>query len=61
MRRFFCSICKKVKRVQKWPKNVENRDSGVVTDRIGTCNHHEGRFERAQLGNRFNQTTTGAR
>jgi len=40
MKRFFCTVCNKVKRVQKWPHNVVNADSGVVTQRVGSCNHH---------------------
>lgn len=42
MKRFFCTVCGKVKRVQRWPVVISN-DYGNVTipqDRIGQCNYH---------------------
>lgn len=40
MKRFYCTICKKVKRVRNLPSNVQTRTSEVVTERIGQCNRH---------------------
>lgn len=40
MKRFFCSICRKVKRTQQWPAQVENVTSINVYDRVGECNFH---------------------
>lgn len=40
MKRFYCTICRKVKRVQKWPDDVQAYTSINVFDRMGTCNYH---------------------
>lgn len=40
MKRFYCTKCKKVKRVQSWPTLIENQDSFDPADRIGQCNYH---------------------
>ena len=40
MKRFFCTVCKKVKRVQQWPIDVQAYSSVNVYDRMGTCNRH---------------------
>ena len=42
MKRFFCRVCNKVKRVQQWPALVDSVDSINVFDRIGECNWHSG-------------------
>lgn len=43
MKRFFCTTCKKVKRVRKHPTRTINRFSEKPEDRLGTCNRHVGR------------------
>jgi hypothetical protein len=48
MKRFYCTICKKVKRVRQYPFSVENRDSENVTDRVGICTRHA--FETSNRG-----------
>lgn len=40
MKRFYCTICKRVKRVQKWPIIVENVAFTDPRDRVGQCNYH---------------------
>ena len=40
MVRFFCTVCKKVKRVQRWPTIISNQYSTFPFDRIGECNRH---------------------
>lgn len=40
MKRFFCSTCKKVKRVQKMPPSVVTPAAENVLDRIGQCSFH---------------------
>lgn len=40
MKRFFCPICKRIKRVQKFPANIQNQYSDNPTDRIGVCLRH---------------------
>jgi hypothetical protein len=41
MKRFYCTECRRVKRVQKWPHDVQAYTSINVMDRIGTCNWHD--------------------
>jgi hypothetical protein len=42
MKRFFCKICKKVKRVQRFPVIIENQEADDPTLRVGECRrHHE--------------------
>jgi hypothetical protein len=42
MKRFYCTICEKVKRVRKYPRNValSTRASIHPEERVGTCNRH---------------------
>jgi len=40
MKRFYCTVCKKVKRVRKMPRLIEMPDSQTVTERMGVCNRH---------------------
>lgn len=40
MKRFYCKVCKKIKRVQKFPRVISTPKAETVTDRIGICNHH---------------------
>jgi len=40
MNRFYCTVCKKVKRVRKYPTSVFNPIAPLPEDRIGQCNWH---------------------
>ena len=40
MRRFFCTICGKMKRVQQWPRIVDDVNAMDPTRRVGQCNYH---------------------
>lgn len=40
MKRFYCTVCKKVKRVQNLPIVIENEIADNPVNRIGVCNHH---------------------
>jgi hypothetical protein len=40
MIRFYCTICKKVKRARKYPRIIESQHSASPTNRIGECNFH---------------------
>lgn len=40
MKRFYCTICKKFKRVRQYPANIQNMDALRVQDRMGTCKWH---------------------
>lgn len=40
MRRFFCKLCNKVKRVRKFPTFISNESAEKPTDRIGSCDWH---------------------
>lgn len=40
MKRFYCTICQKVKRVRSLPDNVESEFAKNPIDRVGECKHH---------------------
>lgn len=40
MKRFYCTICRKVKRVRKYPTNVATPNAEDIYQREGTCNRH---------------------
>lgn len=40
MKRFYCTICNKVRRVQKWPTNISLIHSEHPEQRRGECNWH---------------------
>lgn len=40
MKRFFCTVCNKMKRVQRWPVIIENVNSDMPEMRRGECNRH---------------------
>lgn len=40
MKRFFCIVCNKVKRVRQIPANVETPHAPKVEDRRGACKWH---------------------
>lgn len=46
MKRFYCTICEKVKRVRSLPDNIESPTAKNPINRVGECNHHK-------LGNAF--------
>lgn len=39
MRRFYCTICKKQKRIRRFPSNCPTENI-KVEDRLGTCRFH---------------------
>lgn len=40
MKRFYCVVCKRVKRVRLMPDNVRNADAIDVRAREGECRRH---------------------
>lgn len=40
MKRFFCTICGRVKRVRTLPRNVQSVNSVTPEKRIGACDRH---------------------
>jgi hypothetical protein len=40
MQRFYCTVCKKIKRVQHLPNNVQNPMAPMPQDRVGECRRH---------------------
>jgi hypothetical protein len=40
MKRFYCKVCKKIKRVRHIPPNTVTPQAFKPTDRIGVCDHH---------------------
>lgn len=40
MKRFYCTVCKRIKRVRKYPTNIENQYADDPTQRIGSCSRH---------------------
>jgi hypothetical protein len=53
MKRFFCTLCKRVRRVRVMPDDVVPTAADVVSDRRGTCRHHaRGDASRAQVNHR---------
>jgi len=40
MKRFFCTICGRVKRVRKYPISVSNKLAEDVHARVGRCDKH---------------------
>lgn len=56
MKRFYCKVCKRVKRVQNWPTRKFFSSDIIpqdVTDRIAVCNHHP-----VTSSNKFTLSTT---
>jgi hypothetical protein len=50
MKRFYCTICKKMKRVQRMPVIIENANSETPEARRGVCNRHSGVSYRTRPG-----------
>jgi hypothetical protein len=40
MKRFYCTVCRKVKRVRRWPSTLKTADSINPFERIGVCERH---------------------
>jgi hypothetical protein len=40
MKRFYCTVCKKVKRVRKYPVLIDNTVAVDPSLRVGACNRH---------------------
>lgn len=40
MKRFYCTICKKVKRVRNIPSRITTPSAPKVKDRTGICDRH---------------------
>lgn len=40
MKRFYCTICKKIKRVRNLPPTIKTPNADNPTDRIGQCSYH---------------------
>lgn len=59
MQRFYCTVCKKVKRVQHIPNNVFNPAAPLPEDRIGECNRHARTHSREDRAERLNIRKTG--
>lgn len=59
MKRFYCTVCKRIKRVRKMPRLIETPESENVYERVGECNRHS----HAQYSDRYNMTArkTGTR
>lgn len=47
MKRFYCTICKKVKRVRNLPADTIRVESNDPTLRVGTCDKHHEQIARA--------------
>lgn len=56
MKRFYCTICKRIKRVRKYPADIQNQYSDSVGNRIGTCTRHIKSGQSEQINGRFNRT-----
>lgn len=40
MKRFYCTICKKIKRVRVYPVDIQDDTNVLPEHRIGTCRRH---------------------
>jgi hypothetical protein len=40
MKRFYCSVCKRIKRVRKLPLQIDTPQADKVSERTGVCNLH---------------------
>lgn len=40
MKRFFCTVCQKVKRVRHYPASVADKYATNPGDRVGQCDRH---------------------
>lgn len=44
MKRFYCTICQRVKRVRKYPLDVVGVENELPESRVGTCSRHSLKF-----------------
>lgn len=40
MKRFYCTVCKKIKRVRVYPASVADTQATSPQNRIGECKYH---------------------
>ena len=40
MKRFYCTVCRKVRRARKLPVLIQTPNAPVVTERVGECDSH---------------------
>jgi len=43
MKRFYCSVCKRIKRARRYPLYIANAHATLPQDRIGECDWHTSR------------------
>lgn len=46
MKRFYCTVCKKYKRVRRWPIRIVNERNTNPAQREGVCNWHNANTSR---------------
>ena len=56
MVRFYCTVCKKVKRVRQLPTRIKNEFSDFPADRIGECNKHRFPARKSIQVSQFNRS-----
>ena len=52
MRRFYCSVCQKIRHVRVMPANVITPESDKPTERIGLCRWHGRTVTRDKINSR---------
>jgi hypothetical protein len=58
MKRFYCTVCKRVKRVRRIPLNVVSPNAEIVTERTGECSYHaDGYVRRTRVAKPIKQVT----
>jgi len=55
MKRFYCTVCEKMKRVRNYPTDVQFVDALDPTMRVGTCSRHTDGWARPQRMRAQNQ------
>ena len=40
MKRFYCTVCKRIKRVRVYPADIEGISNEMPENRVGTCRRH---------------------
>jgi hypothetical protein len=40
MKRFYCTVCKRIKRVRVYPADIQDASSEMPENRVGTCRRH---------------------
>jgi len=49
MKRFFCTICNKIRRARSLPVVMDTPNADKVTDRVGVCNRHTSNFNTSNV------------